>query len=67
MQPRVISYLHEEVFASVLVNQELHSPGIAVAHRLAELDGVIKHGLSQDRIQVEGGGDLDNLLVPSLD
>jgi len=59
--------LHEVMLASVLVHQELHSPSVAVAHRLTELDSVIKHGLPKDRVQVEGGSNLHNFLVSPLD
>ena len=64
LDPRV--HLDEDV-AAVGGEQELDGAGVDVADLLGEGDRVGAHPLAQLGVEVGGGGDLDDLLVASLD
>ena len=57
----------DEVVPAHLVDQELGSTGVPVADALRELDGIVQDGLTNLIGEVSRGGDLDDLLVATLD
>ncbi len=63
-------HLDEHVLPGPLAlggDEELHRAGVAVADGPGEGDGVAVQRLPGLLVQVRGGGDLDDLLVPALD
>ena len=59
--------LDEVERAGLVIDQELDRPGVLVADLPADRQGGLADGLAERRVEVEGRGDLDDLLVPPLD
>src|SRR5437899_2559615 len=49
------------------MDEELEGAGVVQADGPADGEGGVEDALAQGRVEVEGGGDLDDLLVPALD
>ena len=57
----------DEVVPALLINQELGRTGVSVVDGFRELDGIAQDGLSDVFRQVRCRGNLNDLLVSSLD
>jgi hypothetical protein len=56
----------DEVVTVLLVNQELSSTSVTVANGLGQTDGIVKNSLADVLGKVLSGGNLDDLLVTTL-
>ena len=57
----------DEVVAVLLIDEELRSASIAVVDSLGQPDGISQDGIASLGREILRGGDLDNLLVATLD
>src|SRR5690606_31467986 len=59
-------HLDEEPVAAVHVVEELHGARVVVADAPGERDGGVAEVLADGRVELDGGRDLDDLLIAAL-
>ena len=59
--------LDEEERAGLVVDKELDGSGVLVADLASDRQGRLADRVANKRVEIGGGGDLDDLLMPPLD